>query len=288
MNIRNYLSQRYPLEENIWKIILPISVFISLFMMIFQPFGLDDLQMKFKGLMLAGYGLVTLLVLILDLIILPRLLPKQIRDDEWSVLKEMFFLLWILFTVGLGNFAYSSLVLGFTLSISNILVFQAYTIAVGIIPVTAVTLIKLNYLKRKNESTAEQISATLVPHAFNGLPGQEVCFLGENQKEELRVNTHDILFIRSEGNYITVGYLKNGKPAQVLLRNTMKYATGLLAAFPSHFQCHRSWMVNLDRIIGVRGNSQGLRVVIRDIGEDIPVARKNIPSFREKLAALKD
>ena len=257
-------------------------------MLIFQPFGLDDLEMRFKGLMLAGYGMVTFLVLIIDLLLLPMLVPKLFSGEKWIFFREIVSLLWILFTVGLANLVYSAITLGFTLSFSNVMIFQAYTLAIGLIPVIALTLIKLNYLKRKNVEAAEQITATLVPHEFSNLPGQQVQFLGENQKEELKVNADDILFIKSEGNYITIGYLKSGRLSQALLRNTMKYAADRMAAFPNHYQCHRSWMVNLHRINRVGGNSQGLKIMLKDFDEDIPVARKNTTGFREKITSIKE
>jgi len=282
--IRKYLSQPYPLEENVWKIIIPISLFIGLFMVIFQPFGLNNLQVDYKIFVLAGYGLVTFLIQVIDLFIMPLLLPGLYRSDRWTVLKEIVNLTWILFTVGLGNMVYSSFTMGFELNLNNIIIFQAYTLAIGIIPITALTLIKQGYLKRKNEDTARAINDTLVPHAPTGHSEQSVYLTGESQKEELTVHAGDIHFIRSDGNYITIGYQKNNRFTQLLLRNTMKYAAEKLAAFPFFYQCHRSWIVNLDRITRVSGNSQGLRVAVENFGEEIPVARKNAPEFRERIA----
>lgn len=286
--IRKYLFQQYPREENPWKIIIPVSIFIGLFMLIFQPFGLDDLEMPFKSLFLMGFGLVTFLVLIIDLILLPILTPSLFREDKWTVIKEIFSMLWILFTVGLGNLIYSFLTLDFQLTFSSALIFQSFTVIVGLLPVTAITMIKQNYLKQKNESRAEQINKALVPHKIVDDHAQQIQFLGENQKEELKVHADDILFIKSEGNYITIGYLKNGRFAQGLLRNTMKYAADCLAAYPNHYQCHRSYIVNLYRIDRVGGNSQGLKIMLKDFGEDIPVARKNTAAFREKITEIRE
>jgi len=286
--IRKYLLQPYPKEEKVWKIILPVSFFIGLFMLIFQPFGLDDLKMPHKSLFLAGYGLVTFLMLCLDLLLFPLLAPNLYREDKWTVIKEILSLLWILFLVGLGNLVYSYLLLDFKLTFASAMVFQAFTVIVGLLPITVITLIKQNYLKRKNESRAEQINDTLIPHSSADHPGQQVQFLGENQKEELTVHTDDILFIKSEGNYITIGYLKNGRLKQTLLRNTMKYAADRLASFPYHYQCHRSWIINLNRVGKVGGNSQGLRIMLKDFDEDIPVARKNIAVFREMITGIRE
>ncbi len=281
--LRKYLLQRYPLEENVWKIIIPISVFIGLFMVVFQPFGLSNLDLPARNWLLAGYGLVTFIILIIDLLMIPTLFPSAFRDEQWMIWKELLFLPWILFTVGLGNLLYSSWTLGFHLTLANIIAFQAYTIAIGIIPITALTLIKQNYLKRKNEESADIISGKIVFHKPEKFQAGQIQFFSDNEKENLRINVNELLFIKSDGNYITVGYLKNGKPARALFRNTMKYATDLLAPFPFVFQCHRSWMVNLRRISRVSGNSQGLRVMPEGLEEDIPVARTMTSAFRKLM-----
>jgi hypothetical protein len=80
--IRKYLSQRYPLEENKWKIIIPISLFIAFFMIIFQPFGLDEIQVNYKYMVFAGYGLVTFIILVIDLWIIPTLYPKAFCEEQ--------------------------------------------------------------------------------------------------------------------------------------------------------------------------------------------------------------
>lgn len=284
--IRKYLSHLYPLEENIWKIIIPISVFIGLFLVVFQPFGLYDLIVKYKVFKLAGYGLVTFFMLIINLLLIPRLFPLRFKEEKWTVLKEICFLLWILFTVGLGNLLYSSLTMGFTLTTVNLLIFQVYTLAIGIIPVTVLTMIKQNYLNRKNRESAHLITSSIKEHQIYPGMEREIRISSENEKEYAVMKVQDLLFIKSDGNYITVGYLKSGTITMTLLRNTMKYAVDLLEPYPFIFQCHRSWLVNLHRISEVLGNSQGLRIIIDGFEEEIPVARKIMTGFRQAIAGI--
>jgi DNA-binding LytR/AlgR family response regulator len=284
--ISKYLSQRYPIEKNNWKIIIPISVFIGLFLVVFQPFGLDDLLLKYKGFKLAGYGLVTFFVLIINLVLIPRLFPLRFKEEKWTVIREILFLLWILFTVGLGNFLYSSLTMGFTLTTGNLLIFQAFTLAVGIIPITVLTMIKQNYLNRKNRESARVLTSSIKENQVYPGIEREIRISSENEKENAVMKVQDLLFIKSDGNYITVGYLKNGKITRALLRNTMKYAVDLLGPYPFIFQCHRSWLVNLHRISEVLGNSQGLRIIIDGFEEEIPVARKIMTALRQAIADI--
>jgi len=279
--LRKYLFQKYPIEENTWRIIIPISLFIGLFMLIFQPFGLNELQSSNKILILSGYGLVTFLVLVINLLLIPSLLPVFFREENWIILKEIFFLLWILFTVGLANLLYSSWTMGFSLSFTNILAFQTYTLAVGIIPVTTLTLVKQHYLKRRNEENAELLSHSIHERHATISSDKTLVFSSDNARENLELILDTILFIRAEGNYITITYLKNGKIARTLFRNTMKYAADLLEPFPYFYQCHRSWIINLNRITGISGNSQGLRLKLESYEDDIPVARNNTAIFKK-------
>ena len=286
--IRKYFTQRYPLEDNKWKIIIPISLFIVFFMVIFQPFGLDEVQIQYKFLFLGGFGLVTFAILMLNLVILPALFPALFQEEKWTVMKELLHFLLIIFLIGLGNLLYTAWALGMRLTFINILVFQVFTLSIGIIPITVLTLLKQNYLKRKNRESAEYITSTLITHDPHPIIDEQVRIASENDREEVMMMISDLLFVKSEGNYITVGYLKNGKITSVLLRNTMKYAMETLSAFPIIFRCHRSWLVNLDRIKKVSGNSQGLRLSIENYTEEIPVARNFSAEIRQRLTQKSD
>jgi len=279
--IRKYLSQRYPFEENKWNIIITISLFVAFFMITFQPFGLNEYQGQYKLIVLAGYGMVTFAILLIDMIALPAYFRENFREEKWTVMKELLYFLLILFTIGLGNLLYSSWYLGFRLNFSNVLIFQGFTIAIGIIPITALTIIKQSYLNRKNKERAAQITSELIHHRYENTDENLVRITSEGGKEEINLMARDLIFIKSDGNYITVDYLKNGKSTRILLRNTMKYAEELLAPFPPVYKCHRSWLINIEKIVKVTGNSQGLRLQLEGFEEDIPVARNLTGEFRQ-------
>lgn len=285
--IWKYLYQPYPSEGNKWKIIVPISVFVALFMVIFQPFGLNLLEAEGKYFILSGYGLVTFIMLTINMVILPTLFPRCFSDEKWTVLKEGFFLIWLLFTVGLANFLYSSWTIGFHLTLKNVLTFQAFTVAIGLIPITTIILVKQNYLRRKNEERAGMISAALVSRKTGDPDRQVIRIASDNGKDSVDLIINELLFVKSEGNYITVGYLLDGKVKTILLRNTLKYAAGVLSHDPAIYQCHRSWLVNINHISKVHGNSQGLRIEIKGMEDDIPVARNQITEFKDRITLIR-
>jgi len=281
--LRKYLSQPYPSVRNTWFLTISISVFVLFFMMIFQPFGLNSIPAGHRYPVLAGYGLVTLFILAFNLQLLPWILPRWFRDVRWTLIKELIFFVWILFTIGLGNFLYSSWALGFRLSSGNIIGFQIYTLAIGIIPITTLTIVKQNYLNRRNREQAASINSSIHHHDPAPVSPDIIRIASENDKEALTTRLSELLAIRSDGNYITVFHLNQGKPASLLLRNTLKYAEDLLAPYPAIYKCHRSWLVNLQQISRVTGNSQGLKLIVYHLQEEIPVSRSLTTSFRQIL-----
>jgi len=87
MILIEYARKPYPLNLNKWAVIISISLFISFFMVTFQPFGLQNLESDRASFLLAGYGLVTFVVLVFDMIILPRVFPGIFSEERWTVFR---------------------------------------------------------------------------------------------------------------------------------------------------------------------------------------------------------
>lgn len=131
MQLKRLLKQPYPQPEQNWKVIISISCFISLFIWIFQPFGLSTLQKPFKELILIGYGGVTFLALAFNMLLLPFFFNNFFIEKKWTVKRHIVFLLWILFTIGLGNYFYTLASTSFfSFNLQGLLLFQLYTVAI--------------------------------------------------------------------------------------------------------------------------------------------------------------
>ena len=107
-SVTKYLRKPYPHRHNRWVILVLIPLFISLFMVTFQPFGLQLLVHENKNLLLVGYGLVTFIVLGFDMYILPLILPKLFNEERWQVISEVFYQIWIVLSISVGNYFYSA------------------------------------------------------------------------------------------------------------------------------------------------------------------------------------
>jgi len=279
--IRNYLRQPYPLFENRLKIIISISLFIALFMLIFQPFGVSNYSGENKLFFESGYGAVTFIVLIIDLFVFPLFLDEWFIPQKWTVLKQMIWQAWILFSIGLGNFLYSSLFLKFAFGFYAFFIFQFYTLVVGIIPVLIITILHQNALLSENLKIANEINSDLNLHTVKQVPDERVKITAENNKDKIEMNQSDFIYIGSTGNYVQVFYMAKDEIKSALIRNTLKQIEEQVKDCTSIIKCHRAFLVNRDRILHVKGNSQGLRLVLRDTSEEIPVSRNYSKSLKE-------
>ena len=279
--IRNYLQQPYPLFENRWRIIISISLFIALFMLVFQPFGISNYTGEYKHLFETGYGVVTFIVLIIDLFVFPLFLEEWFITRKWTVLKQIIWQLWILFSIGLGNFIYSSVFLQFANGFHAFLIYQFYTLVVGILPILIITILHQNALLSENLKLANEMNGDLT--GLNGLhmPDEKVRISAENNKDKIEINQSDFIYIGSTGNYIEVFYLDKNVLKSTLLRNTLKQIEEQVKDCTFIIKCHRAFLVNKDKILRVKGNSQGLRLILKDTSDEIPVSRNYAKSLKE-------
>ena len=105
-------------------------------------------------------------------------------------------------------------------------------------------------------------------------------------RESLELDSKDLLYVESNGNYIRVNYQKAGKNVQCLLRATMKQAEEVTAVCPLVLKCHRAFLVNVRKVVKVNGNSQGYRLLLEGCPEEIPVSRGYSKQVKELIEGI--
>lgn len=281
MNIISYLNQPFPKSESKWKVIISISSFVALFLIIFQPFGINLFESNIKILILSGFGLVTFCTLIIDLIILENIFTKFFDERNWKIWKEFLWLFWVIFTIGLGNAFYTSLAFDFfKLSISFIIRFQLATFVVAVIPITILIITKQKYLLKKHINSADDLNKNLQEKA-EVIESNIIRFFADNEKDSIEFDITNFFFIESSGNYVELYVLDEGKIIRTSFRSTLKRALDFFKDSPEIIQCHRAYIVNTTKIIKAKGNSQGLRLNLENCDTEIPVSRGFVNSIRE-------
>ena len=90
----------------------------------------------------------------------------------------------------------------------------------------------------------------------------------------------NLYFIKSAGNYVEVFYTQNDTYTKSLLRTSLMRVERLTKPVPALIRCHRTVIVNIEKIDTVVGNSQGCKLEFHAPQWEIPVSRKYIKPLR--------
>jgi DNA-binding LytR/AlgR family response regulator len=107
----------------------------------------------------------------------------------------------------------------------------------------------------------------------------------KDEKDVLRIsiNSKDLLYLESSDNYVTIYYQNNDKLKKFLLRNRIKNLEQELKE-SNVVRCHRSYMVNLERVKVLRREKDGLYIELdSDLVSNILVSKSYSKKISEKF-----
>jgi hypothetical protein len=247
---------------------------VFMFLFVFKPFGLAQLGDK---LLIAtiGYGAVTSVVMLLVNVALMPVMPAFFSEENWTVGRE---LLWTAVNILFIAFAnvWFSVFMGFAnWSWQAVFAFGLYTISLGVFPAVLVIMINEARLKSRYEQESNEISTQIEKqtHSENIISNTSVTITSENQGETFSINPTALLFIRSADNYAEVYFEESGQINRKVVRNSLKNLETILN-LPIMLRCHKSYLVNTNRINHVSGNAQGYKLHLNGTDLLIPVSRQ--------------
>ena len=274
-----FLKKPYPFNDDLkhnTKIIFFISLGVFVFLFIFQPLQINELETREKYILAAGLGVITFLSLSLNLLILPSLFPRVFHGTSWTVKKEILWDLWILFTVGFGYFLYYKtlgiMAFGFDMIIKMVLI--------AIVPTSVLIVFNRNRLLQSHLKSANELNLKLKEHKLK--PDKLIHFDSDYQKDNLSIKASLILFIRSASNYIEVFWKEGASVRSQMVRNSLTKAEELLKEDKFIFKCHRSYLANVNHIEKIEGSSQGYRLFFENVDFPVPVSK----NYSQKLQEL--
>lgn len=125
----------------------------------------------------------------------------------------------------------------------------------------------------EQEQTAEVHAKTLV------------AFPDEKGDLKISIMLENLLYIESADNYATIFYLNKLGQAHYLLRNSLKWMEENLTKETPLIRCHRSYIVNMDKVKILKKERGGLVLEIdAENTPDIPVSKTYYESFMHKFS----
>ena len=277
IKIKKWLNKPFPGYPNIkYKIGVPIlfGIFVSAFLFIFKPFGID-ISDNFQVFRLIIAGTATTIIMLFYSLIFPLFFPKFCNYDNWNIKRHTIYILlhFILIAIANSFIAYffgdsnnrdSTL---FFLSLESL----AQTITIGSFPVLALTFLLERMLFKKNQKTAQTTTEKI--NLRDKITNKLIKISSQNNKEIIETNNSDFLYIKSDGNYCTV-FIKNAqKIKKKIIRATLKKIENDFSQNAKIVRCHKSYIINLDKVKEVTGNARGYSFFIDEIEFSIPVSR---------------
>jgi DNA-binding LytR/AlgR family response regulator len=273
------LKQPLPLNLNIVNTIIgsiTFGAFVFFFLIVFKPFGLQVLSGKALIKITSGYGLVTAGYLTIHSLIMLTILAEK----NWTVGKEIINTLIIITMIGLCNYLYHSIYSSQTFILVELIEFQLEALAVSFLPISLITLFRLNIMLKRHLGEAEEINRNTNWKFSDDRDDKLVVISAQNPKSDFSCKCSDILFFRALDNYVIIHFIKDSKYLKDIIRTTLKKVKDNLNDYPNFFHCHKSYIVNLDKVIKVSGNAQGLKLHLDYTKEIIPVSRQLHKKFK--------
>ncbi len=273
--ILTWLNKPFPfIETNRAKIIIPFlfGLFIYLFLISFQPFGIKDIGNS-KQLIVFGYGLITLLIMLVNFLGLPVLFKSLFKLEDWNILKELLFSIWNIVLISVCNWKYNLIANDVTIVQHSLFSFIAITISVGIFPVMFLIFISERNLYKNHSDKALKLSTGIEAYKEQMPENNVITINSDNSKDFFKGEIKSILYVASEGNYSQIFFKKNSVVEKKLIRISMKNIEEQIEQFNGLVRCHRSYFVNIQNVKNVIGNARSSYINLHDIDMQIPVSR---------------
>lgn len=281
-------KEPHPFIFNLGSVLIP-GLIAFLLILIFAPFGFAVLEFANRAILSVMFGLISCFGVVMVIGLLKWLAPSFMQEENWTVGKEMILIITAVSGICLLNFA-----LILVLGLSETPIYELfklvvlYTIGISIIPVTVLILFEQFIHQRKKLQQAQNLTQQLRKRSASGADSSKtlidtITFKAENGNVELQLQPEEILFIKSDGNYVDVHFQLTGEKAQKkLIRNRLKNFIPVLPSV-TFFQCHKSYIVNKIHITRVEGNARNLELILRGIDQRIPVSRSKSDDLSDLL-----
>lgn len=265
-----------------WKSIAIASLLVFFVLYTLQPFGINRIERESKFVFLLGFMLVTAVAMSLQYYLFPLVCRKFYDETRWTLGKHIISTLITLLLIAGGNLAYFSITYPVQASIGIFIMSLTITFVVGIFPITFLAILRQNRLLAINLREATRMNESLSTKSVEVQTASPIILRG-NSRESIETDANNLLVIEACANYVKINFLHNGVVVHKMLRTTIRQMEEATATVPYIVKCHRAFLVNMNAVNRVKGNSQGYRLVLDGVDGEIPVARAFNRELKSKI-----
>jgi hypothetical protein len=130
----------------------------------------------------------------------------------------------------------------------------------------------------------EQIERMAGIQEGSGNPRDMIPFCDEKSVLKFSVKRENLLYLESAENYVSICYLNKGRISKYLLRDTLKRMEENFAG-TGIIRCHRSYMVNFEKVKVIRKDKDGLKLELETPSViDLPVSKTYVDNVMQTFS----
>lgn len=271
------LNQPYPDEDDPISLVkgaLIGGLIVFTILALLRPFGLHETGNDIYYYCMV-FGLISILVAVFFDFTSVYLLGLRRDHPNWTLWKWILSITFMILLIAAANFTYISFAFVGQFDPSRFGFILYITAVVGIFPIFIFGTLKTIKNLKANQQIAQSIETKSIDQKERII---QLPIL--KSKVTFEIDAQTIIYMEAMQNYVNVFYVENGTVKKEVIRNTLT-AMEQSTLPTSIVRCHRSYLVNTDKIINVSGNAQGLQLQLEGIEkESVPVSRKYIPLFK--------
>ncbi|MBR4771558.1 MAG: LytTR family transcriptional regulator [Bacteroidales bacterium] len=271
------LNKKYPFELSGSPAKEALLAFVIVFLILFilQPFGSSEYDGN-KLLFCLAFGLVTFVCsMAMDYFIA---VPLQRRAKTWRIWHQALTVFVEILVIGLCNFLLACWVFKYPLEWQSCLEMLYWTITIGLVYACLSTTFSYQSYLRK------QLDALLVKTMEEQEGIQVTIHDNRVRGNDLHIPLNDLLYIEAQKNNVAVYYLDKGSLCKTEILSTLASVLTDLQDYHNVFQCHRSFVVNVNNITSAKGNSNGYVLQLGGGLATVPVSRSFVPVLKSFIA----
>lgn len=261
--------------------ILKTCVLATLMLVLIKPFGLDTVP----STKILGFGIAVFVSAFFNVWMSLFLVRKFIDEEQWTVWKEVLRTFVYLSINILAILVFAKFSLDLSLDTTKIFQFIGFTILFAVIPISLRTISVKNWLLQKRMSEAQDLAQMMSENSPSLSHSQAIKLSSNIVNDTYSTDAEKLLFIEAEKNYITIVELIDGKLHKTLMRLSLVKAQEQIDN-DSIVRCHRSYLVNIGKLVKVTGNSQGLKLFMGDKAGLVPVSRSYKTQVKHKINTI--
>lgn len=258
-----------------WKLVIFCGVFGCLFLNIFQPFNLTQWFTTVKTplfIILTFFSVAGVAALALTQFAFRSLFKVELTT-------RIGFLGWLLvefFVISIAMHSVNVFLLDLPfVNFPEYLLTLKYTLMVLVLPYFLAIL--LLFVEQQLNIVQE-----LTLKVFQSPATDTVTIHDENGKVVLTMPLRNIVYFKSEDNYILLYYKHENEMQKELIRTNLKKLEQELSQ-DYLIRIHRSYMINSQHLVSAIRTARGYQVKMNGAMDPLPVSSTYQPSFEEKL-----